>query len=250
MDQKQVLLVGETWNVIKIHTKGFDVIELGGYDDFSMYFKDPMSKFQDINISHIPNHLVLSQFPKTAEQLAKFDTLIISDCGCNTLTMYPEMFTVPMGPNRVELIADYVRNGGSLIMVGGYVDFQGFQGKGNYHGSAIEEVLPVNILDRDDRVERTDGVKVKITNAKHSILEGIPEEWPEFLGYQTIIPKEGSEILATIGEKDDPLIVLGKAGQGKSMAFSTDLCPHWGTDFVKWDYYGKFWYQVIKWLTE
>ncbi|MGC9385096.1 MAG: glutamine amidotransferase [Kosmotogaceae bacterium] len=30
----------------------------------------------------------------------------------------------------------------------------------------------------------------------------------------------------------------------------SDLAPHWGIDFVKWEYYGKFWHQAIKWLTE
>ena len=247
MGNKQVLLVGETWNVVKLHTKGFDVVALGGFDDYSVYFKEPMKKYDDLGISHIPNHLVLSQFPQTLEQLNKFDVVIISDCGRNTLTMYPDMFTVPMGPDRVKLIADYVRDGGALIMVGGYVDFQGFQGKGNYHGSAIEEVLPVNILDRDDRIERTDGVDVKVTKTDHPILRGIPEPWPLFLGYQKIIPKNGSEVLATIGD-GDPFIIVGESGKGRSMAFASDMCPHWGTEFVKWDFYGQFWYQAIQWL--
>lgn len=248
MQKKQVLLVGETWNVTKFHTKGFDVVPLGGYEDFSVYFKEPMNKFEDIEVSHIPNHMVLSAFPQKIEQLNKFDVIIISDCGRNTLTMYPDMFKVPMGENRVKLIADYVRQGGSLIMTGGYVDFQGFQGKGNYHGSEIEKVLPVDIMDRDDRVERTDGTKVKVTKGQHPILKDIPKEWPSFLGYQKILPNENSEVLALIGD-DDPLIVIGESGKGKSMAFSTDLAPHWGTDFVKWEYYDKFWYQAIQWLT-
>lgn len=248
MGKKRVLFVGETWNVVKLHTKGFDVVALGGYDDYSVYFTEPMSKFEDIAIVHIPNHLVLSQFPQTTEQLRKFDVIIISDCGRNTLTMYPDMFTVPMGPDRVQLIAEYVREGGALIMPGGYVNFQGYQGKGNYHGSAIEEVLPVNILARDDRVERTDGVDVKIVEVEHPILKGIPTEWPKFLGYQTVIPKEDSTVLATIG--GSPLIVVGEAGKGRSMAFASDMCPHWGMDFAGWEYYGQFWYQAIQWLSK
>lgn len=249
MRKKQVLLVGETWTVTKLHTKGFDVVPLGGFEDFSVYFKNAMSDLEDIEISHIPNHLVLSAFPQNLEQLNKFDVIIISDCGRNTLTMYPDMFKMPMGPDRVKLIADYVRSGGSLIMTGGWVNFQGFQEKGNYHGSEIEKVLPVNILDKDDRVERTDGAEVEVINNKHEILQGIPEKWPKFLGYQKILPKEDSEVLAVIGD-EDPLIVIGNTGDGKSMAFSTDLAPHWGTEFVEWEYYSKFWQQAINWLTD
>ena len=209
-----------------------------------------MEAYSDVEITHIPNHLVLGTFPQTLEQLSNFDVVIISDCGRNTLTLYPEMFTVPMGPDRVQLIADYVRDGGALIMAGGWVSFQGFQGKGNYHGSAIEEVLPVNMSETDDRVETPQGVRPKILKPDHPILKGIPNEWPAFLGYQRVFPKENADVLATIGEQDDPFIVVGEYGKGKSLAFTSDLAPHWGTDFVKWEYYGQFWYQAINWLIE
>jgi len=248
MAKKRVLLVGETWIVTKFHTKGFDVIPLGGYEDFSVYFRKPMEVYNDVEITHIPNHLVLGTFPQTLEQLSNFDVVIISDCGRNTLSLYPEMFTVPMGPDRVQLIADYVRDGGALIMAGGWVSFQGFQGKANYHGSAIEEVLPVNISETDDRVETPQGVRPKILKPDHPILKGIPNEWPAFLGYQRVFPKENADVLATIGKQDDPFIVVGEYGKGKSLAFTSDLAPHWGTDFVKWEYYSQFWYQAINWL--
>jgi len=250
MAQKNVLFVGETWIVTKFHTKGFDVVPLGGYDDFSVYFKKGMEPFKDVNIDHIPNHLVLSAYPQTMEHISKYDVVIISDCGRNTLTMYPDMFTVPMGPDKVQLTADYVKNGGSLVMVGGYVDFQGFQGKGNYHGSAIEDVLPVNIMDRDDRVEGTQGVKPEVVEPDHEILADISPDWPDFLGYQKVHPKEHARVLAKIGKDNDPFIIIGESGKGRSMAFMSDLSPHWGTDFVNWKDYGKFWYNSIKWLSD
>ncbi len=247
MSAKRVLLLGETWNVVRIHTKGFDVVELGGYEDFSVHFKEPMKQFPEIEITHIPNHLVGSTFPATLAELSRYDTLIISDCGRNTLTMYPNMFQVPMGPDRPALIADYVRQGGSLVMVGGWVCFQGFQAKGNYHGSAIEEVLPVSISPTDDRVETTQGAAVEVLQGEHPILKGIPRSWPRFLGYQRVFPKPGAEVLATIGGAD-PLIAIWQVGKGRSMAFTSDLAPHWGTDFVRWSAYGPFWNQSIRWL--
>jgi uncharacterized membrane protein len=247
MTQRRVLLAGETWNVTRIHTKGFDVIELGGYEDFSVHFREAMTRFPDLEITHIPNHLVMSTFPTTVADLSRYDTVIISDCGRNTLTMYPSMFQVPMGPDRVSVIADYVRQGGSLIMAGGWVDFQGYQGKGNYHGSAIEEVLPVNISATDDRVETTQGAAVEVLETDHPVLRGLPRSWPQFLGYQRVFPKKESSVLATIGGAD-PLIVVGQAGKGRSMAFTSDLAPHWGTDFVRWSHYGAFWSQAIRWL--
>jgi len=247
---KNILFVGETWIITKFHTKGFDVIPLGGYEDYSVFFKEGLKPFSDIIISHIPNHLVMSAFPQTMEQISKFDVVIISDCGRNNLTMYPDMFKVPMGINKVKLVADYVREGGSLIMAGGWVDFQGFQGKGNYHGSEIEEILPVNIMETDDRIERTDAVQPEIIKGEHSILKDISRDWPKFLGYQRVFPRKDSEVLATIGEEKDAFITIGRAGKGKSMAFASDLAPHWGVDFIKWRDYGKFWYNAINWLAE
>jgi uncharacterized membrane protein len=247
MATRKVLLVGETWTVTRIHTKGFDVVELGGYEDFSVFFRDAMRKDPEVEVTHIPNHLVTSTFPTTVEALRAYDVVIISDCGRNNLTMYPNMFVVPMGPDRVQVVADYVRQGGALVMAGGWLSFQGYQAKAGYHGSAIEEVLPVEISPFDDRVETTQGAPVQVVRGDHVVLEGIPEDWPQFLGYQRVVPKAGAEVLAFVGS-GDPLITVWSAGAGRAMAFTSDLAPHWGTDFVKWDHYAAFWSKAIAWL--
>ncbi|MFN8630485.1 MAG: glutamine amidotransferase [Chloroflexota bacterium] len=248
MAARRVLLAGETWTVTRIHTKGFDVVELGGYEDFSVFFRDAMAATPDVEVTHIPNHLVTSTFPTTVEQLRQYDVVIISDCGRNNLTMYPNMFVVPMGPDRLQVIADYVRQGGALIMAGGWLSFQGYQTKASYHGTPVEDVLPVTISAFDDRVETTAGAAVSVVAGDHDVLAGIPAAWPQFLGYQRLEPKPGAEVLATVGE-GDPLITVWQVGEGRSMAFASDLAPHWGTDFVKWSHYGDFWRGAIAWLS-
>jgi uncharacterized membrane protein len=105
----------------------------------------------------------------------------------------------------------------------------------------------VNILPTDDRVETTQGAAVEVLEAGHPILRGLPEAWPAFLGYQKVLPKEGSTVLASVGG-GDPLIVVWQVGRGRSMAFTSDIAPHWGTDFVKWSHYAAFWNQAIQWL--
>ena len=244
----KVLFVGETWTVTKFHTKGFDVVQLGGFEDFSVYLTNALKNNPEIEISHIPNHLVLTDFPTSLKELKKYNVMIVSDCGRNTLTMYSNMFTVPMGPDRLKLIEQYVREGGGFIMAGGYVCFQGFQGKGNYHGSLIEELLPVYINDSDDRVETTAGIAPKIILPNHPILRGIPaDQWPLFLGYNRIKAKREATTLAICGESDT-FIAVWEYNQGRTMAFASDLAPHWGTAFVKWEYYPRFWSQAIKWV--
>lgn len=248
-DQRiRVLFLGETWAVTKIHTKGFDTVQLGGFDDMSVYLKGALETAKDIEVTHLPNHRILSDFPESQEELDKYDVVIVSDTGRNTLTMYPDMFTVPMGPNRLKMIKQFVEKGGGFIMAGGYVCYQGFQGKGNYHDSEIEEILPVHIKDKDDRVESPEGVRPRITNPSHELLSEIPsDDWPIFLGYNQLMAKDESTVLSEIKESD-PFIAVWEFGNGRTMAFASDLAPHWGTDFVTWDYYDDFWQQSIRWL--
>lgn len=245
----EVLLAGETWIVHKTHIKGFDKITLGGYEDFSEHFRDALSDYSEIDLAHIPNHLVKSNFPKTPEELSEYDVVVLSDVGSNTLTLYEEMFEIPMGPDRLESIRKFVENGGGLLMCGGWMSFQGYQQKAAYRSTPIEEALPVNLLDRDDRVERTDGAAPEIVADSSPVLEGMSQEaWPEFLGYNRLEEKEEAEVVARIGE-DDPFISLRSYGQGRSMAFASDLAPHWGTDFVEWEHYPKFWLNSLSWLS-
>jgi uncharacterized membrane protein len=245
----KVLFVGETWLVCKFHVKGFDIVPLGGYEDFSIWPKNALKKYPDVNIVHLPNHIALGGFPKTVEELQNYDILVLSDVGRNTLTFYPEMFKVPMGPNKLELIKNFVKKGGGLVMCGGWMSFQGFRGMANYHGTPIEEILPVEISNQDDRVETPEGVKPKIVNTAHPILRGIPHDnWPLFLGYNKLKTKDKATLIAKFG--DNPFITVCSYEKGRTMAFASDISPHWGTAFAKWEYYPVFWYQTIKWLSK
>jgi uncharacterized membrane protein len=83
------------------------------------------------------------------------------------------------------------------------------------------------------------------------MLQGIPwQECPVFEGFNRILPKEGADVLATIGEGEDenPLIVTWQFGKGRSMAFATDCSPHWAEYFQPWRFYGQFWRQAVRWL--
>ena len=52
--------------------------------------------------------------------------IILSDIGSNTLLLPPEVFLEGKRvPNRLELLKEYVSQGGGLVMAGGYLSFQG-----------------------------------------------------------------------------------------------------------------------------
>ena len=144
-------------------------------------------------------------FPLELGKLEQYDVVILSDIGANTLLLPPEVFLEGKRvPNRLELIKEYVRNGGGLIMAGGYLSFQGIYGSARYHRTPIEEILPVTLLAVDDRVEKPEGINPTVKKAEHPILRGVAGEWPYLLGFNEVTPKEDGEVLATVGDGSAP----------------------------------------------
>ena len=52
------------------------------------------------------------------------------------MLLSPEVFerSIP-SPNRLAVVEEYVRGGGGLLMIGGYLLFAGIEGKARYHGT-------------------------------------------------------------------------------------------------------------------
>ena len=249
MAQKtKILLVGETWFVLRMHIKGFDMVPLGGYEDFGVWFVDALKGFDDIEIVHMPNHVALTSFPRTKEELGEYDVVVLSDIGKNTLQLYPEMFAIPMGPDRLDVIRDFVADGGGFIMAGGWNSYQGIRNIPGYHGTVIEEILPVEIRACDDRIEKPQGIVPEIVKPDHPIFDGLPSSWPMFLGYNGVKKKPEGEVLAKFGE--DPCIAVRDFEKGRTMAFTSDLSKHWGTAMVEWEGYGLFWRNSARWLAK
>lgn len=242
----RVLFVGEAWPTVLLESMGFDAFHMGRFDDYGRWFKDAMTEFADVEVVHMPNHVAFSSFPSSVGELKKFDVVLLSDIGSNTLVLYPNEYKVPMGPNRLKVIRDYVKQGGGFVMAGGWYSFSGETGRAKYHGTAVEEALPVEIDRWDDRVETPEGVAPRILEPSYEVFRGIQGVWPLFMGYNRVRLKDGADLLAEID--GDPFIAVWGFGDGRSMALTSDLAPHWGAGFVKWEYYPRFWRQTLKWL--
>lgn len=203
-------------------------------------------------VSYLTGWDALAKFPETPEAMKAYDVVILSDVDSDSLVLYPpERSTrAPMGPNRLKSIREYVRQGGALLMIGGYATFVGRHNAGNYHGTPVEEALPVNCLAvDDDRMETPEGVTVEVKQPQHPVLRGI--DWspsPIFNGYNRLEVKKGGEVLATFRETGDPMIVVWSFGKGRAMAFASDIAPHWGAGFQDWKFYEQFWNQALDWL--
>jgi uncharacterized membrane protein len=249
MANRTVLIAGESWIMHTIHQKGFDSFTTTAYGEGHQWLSAALAT-GGWSVTHLPNHQANEQFPATAVEMAAYDLIVLSDIGANTILLHPETFTKStVLPNRLLELRNYVANGGGLVMVGGYLTFQGIEAKGNYAGSPIEAALPVTLQTSDDRVEMPQGVAPSVVAPDHEIATGLPLEWPALLGYNRLTPRDDATVVATVG--DDPLIAAWHFGEGRSVAFASDCGPHWAPPpFVEWDGYATLWQNIADWTSQ
>jgi uncharacterized membrane protein len=252
MARTRVLLVGESWMSAATHYKGFDQFSS---TTFHLGAEPLVAALKDgpFELDYMPAHEAVQRFPFTTDGLAPYRVVILSDIGANSLLLPQEVWMHGRTmPNRVRLIRDWTSAGGGLVMVGGYLSFQGFEGKAFWHRSAVEEALPVDCLPYDDRIEMPEGMVAEIVKPDHPILAGLPGPWPALLGMNEVRVKAraGVEVLAraSADQGGHPLLVAGPFGQGRSVAWTSDIGPHWlPAAFSDWQGYGRLWSNMLAW---
>ncbi|WP_020618128.1 glutamine amidotransferase [Paenibacillus daejeonensis] len=243
----KILFVGESWVVHMIHTKGYDSFTSTKYEEGATYLLSCLRE-QGIDVTYMPAHEVQVRFPQSLEELKAYDAIVISDVGANTfLLQNPTFYQMQIIPNSLDLIKQYVEEGGGLLMVGGYLTFMGIEGKANYKNTVLADVLPVVMMDGDDRVEMPSGIS-PVAAGSHPLVDKLGE-WPRLLGYNKLSVKPEAELLLHNGE--DAILAVGTYGKGKTAAFASDCSPHWGSlEFMEWEHYASFWSELVKYLKQ
>ena len=202
------------------------------------------------------NELALIPFPTDElfrEHLGSFDVVIFQNFDYAPYEM----------ASYLPRIRDYVKRGGSFVMIGGDRSFS----EGRYGGTAIEEVLPVRVGSPGPLKGRF-RAEVNKALARHPIVALGPDPtltrqtWrslPALYGANRVDRvKDGALVLlqhprARAQGKPAPLLVVGKAGRGRSAALLTDASWRWrfAADDVTVgsDEYELFWDRMIRWLT-
>jgi uncharacterized membrane protein len=243
----RVLLAGESWVTHSIHVKGVDSFDTSTYTEGAGRLIEALETAH-IEVDYLPGHLVPARFPATAADLAGYGAVILSDIGANSLLLAPATFEhSEAAPNRLASVEQYVREGGGLLMIGGYLSFAGIEGKARYHDTPVEAALPVTISSHDDRAERPEGVLPAVVQPGHPVLDGVPADWPALLGYNRLTSKSATQVLVRCDA--DPLLVVGSHGAGRSAAFASDCAPHWcPPPFMAWPGYNPLWGNLLTWL--
>jgi len=242
----RVLMAGESWMTHTLHVKGFDSFTTSSYAEGGSAMIAAL-RSGGVEVTYQPCHVAANSFPDTAEALSTFDVIVLSDIGANTLLLRDSTFVrSEITSNRLELLRDYVEGGGALLMIGGYLTFQGIEAKAAYHGTPVEEVLPVVLSAHDDRRENPQGVVPETVDAGHPIAKGL-KDWPAMLGYNRAALRPDAHLVATIG--GDPLIAVRIVKAGRTAVFSSDCSAHWGPPaFTSWACYATLWLNLVRWL--
>ncbi len=79
------------------------------------------------------------------------------------------------------------------------------------------------------------------------LLTGVAQNYPVLGGYVGTSRKDLADV-PLVTENDDPLLAHWQYGTGKSLAFTSDAKQRWGSRWLTWDQYTKFWTQSIRWI--
>lgn len=231
------------------------------FHNWARAFIEGLEQAGDIEVTQQPSWEVYSSFPRELAELKRYDVVIIEEVEADIFYFYPEFYspdawTSPetiVLPNRLELLRRFVEDGGGVLMVGGWLSFQGRFGHGVWHGTPLEGALPVVFQPTDDRVETPQGALVTVHDHTHAVMRSIAwEPFPPLLGYNRAVPRPEARVLATIRPSpeapEDPLIAVRDYGAGRTMVFASDTTPHWGVNFMKWAGYQPFFRQAVLWL--
>jgi len=226
---KRILLAGETFVLTQRVTVGYDLSGSGSYANGALHFLAAL-RAGGFTVDHLPSERCEAEFPASLSALDAYDAVVLSDIGALSLLYTADTRAARPGVNRLVVLHDWVERGGGLMMAGGYLSFQGMSASARYHGTPLEECLPVECLPHGDGLEAPEGMTPRLL-AEHPISAGLPATLPPILGLNRVLVRPTAEttVLAGVSYRGHhhPLLAVRRFGQGRSLAWMTDIGPHW-----------------------
>ncbi len=249
--KKRVLLAGETFAISQSISIGFDTLHSNILANGASHYLSVMSD-SNYEIEQLSSDRCENEFPKSAEALAPYAAVILSDIGALSLLLSPETRAGKVSTNRLALLHDWVARGGGLLMAGGYNSFQGMSGTARYHDTKLEDCLPVDCLPYADGLEAPEGLAAQII-ADHPIIKDLKQPWPPVLGINKVKvkPEDSCKIVATVTNRhiEYPLLATRGFGKGRTAAWMTDIGPHWlSQEFLNSETYALLMRNMTAWI--
>ena len=209
-----------------------------------LYFGDTAIDQAGAYLSGIMAHCGI-EFEYVASDAAMDTDLLSEDVAGIILSDYP---AENISEEAFCKIVELVQNGVGLLMLGGWESYVGQNG--GYQKTVLRDVLPVSMMDGDDRLNMSVPCLIK-KECEHEILGDLPFDEKSTLvgGFNEIAAKEDALTVLSVQSFDAkfiegefvfekankyPLLVTGKYGRGNVAAFASDVAPHWVGGFVDW----------------
>jgi uncharacterized membrane protein len=193
-------------------------------------------------------------FPPDRESLFQYDAIVFANIEPDSLSRV-----------QLELAAAFVEERGGGVLVLGAKSFE----QQGLVGTALEEVLPVNLHDRGSGVVRTSSrtgkpFRLRLTpeGASHPAVrigmspEDTAKRWsqvPALAGATSLgAPRPGAQVLAVTDAADGvrPVLAVQRFGRGRSMVFAGEASWRWRMQLPSSDRtHELFWRQVARWLS-
>lgn len=217
-------------------------------------------KFMGAKTTHVPP----SQSLHPVSFKKKYDVILFSDYSAKQCSR----------ETQTRLMAA-IEGGTGFAMIGGWSSFSG--PFGGWKGSILEKILPVECLDRDDRVNFPGGAAV-VLKKRHAVLGDFSNRhWPVICGLNHVVPRPHAKVVLSVRrilhekkirleEKEYPLLVVNSGPGMRTAVLSTDCAPHWCGGMVDWgtrtlrlpvagkirievgDAYVRFLSSIVRWL--
>ncbi|MBN2094487.1 MAG: hypothetical protein JW727_00410 [Candidatus Aenigmarchaeota archaeon] len=207
--------------------KSGDILYCGDGDlTTAARFPAAIMTYYGLSFDHVPSNVEV-----TEDQFDGRKLVVLSD--------FPARL---MDDRTQKALGKEIYGGVGLAVFGGW-------NSGSYGGwkdSLIGDLLPVEMLEGDDRLNSSQkAVVLKPEGKEHPIYEGIDWKRPPCVGgFNKFTAKPGSEVLLnvvdtiTTYEKGNlsikeygpryPFLVLSSYGKGNIGVVATDISPHWG----------------------
>jgi uncharacterized membrane protein len=179
----------------------------------------------------------IESFPGGYEALFAYNTVIISNTNYRAL-----------GDIRLEMLCDYVAQGGKLLVTGGPYAL----GNGEYEGTRLLDLLPATLSGPFDMKWAGKGKSWLLTAAPDGkdLLNGVSfAQTPRVYWQHAVTPKKNTRVILTAGGK--PSLIIGRYGKGKValLTLSPTGAPAAGeTAWWAWDGWQPLLNNIMTWL--
>lgn len=181
----------------------------------------------------------VEKFPSTYDELFSYHVVVLSDVNYKAL-----------GDISLEMLCDYVQQGGKLLVAGGPYAL----GNGEFEGTRFLEVLPVKLAGPFDLKWAGKGQSWDLVAAKAGapLLAGLSfAQRPKVFWRHASTPNKDSDTVLTAGGQ--PVLILGRYGKGKVAVLTlspTGEGQAGETPWWAWDGWFPLVRNIFTWLSE